>query len=607
MTPTSRFGRKSDRCADGCGGPKWRRFDPRAWPPGLALTRRSMLAALVSACALPAMQGCGLAQSERVLRKGSADLPTGAIDTHCHVFNASDLSVGQFMRRVVLSDYEDTVGLSAKPDAEESLSGVLADFITRLLSRSAITAQEEAEAILRGEPLEFGDADETLQDRQILRETLGGLENGGAPMPPPPGRRSGAEAPLEMAPGIMLDEIGRELRAEGLAGPEEVYLIDDIVDGLLQSDGRVGRHVRWALLLLKPRWRIVAELVATYGGQGGITLFTPALVDFTYWLDEFPRSPFVDQVYVMDLIQRRQDGPTMLHSFVPFNPLHQLVALTEGWTSGEQPMDLVKHAVMEAGFVGVKLYPPMGFLPTDNQHHEITVPARFEGFPDFQLGLDQALGELYAWCQEHDVAVMAHSTNSNAAVAGGGERAHPVHWARVLERHPGLRLNLAHFGGFEEILWAPADRAVPPSASWEHAFGELLKAGARTVYGDLSYLHEYLGRSVHAAQRARLRALTRDYLDQFDPAVEHLLYGSDWIMLAREFGHEEYLSTLASLLDALRLDAAAAHRFFKWNAVRYLGLTPGEKTRARLEAYYRRHGLDPDRLRVFDGVPAPQK
>ena len=553
------------------------------------------------------MHGCGLARSEQVLRKDPANLPAGAIDAHCHVFNASDLSVGQFMRRVVLSEYEDTVSLSPKPDAEESLPGFLADFITRLLSRSAITARDEAEAILRGEPLEFGDTDETLSDRQILRETLGGPEAGAAPMPPPPGRRPSAEAPLQMAPGIVMDEIGRELRAEGLVGPEELYLIDDIVEGLLQSDGRIGRHVRWALLLLKSRQRIVAELVETYGGEGGITLFTPALVDFTYWLDEFPRSPFVDQVYVTDLIQRRQDGPTMLHSFAPFNPLHQLVATKEGWSSGEQPMELVKHAVMDAGFVGVKLYPPMGFLPTDNQHHEITVPARFGGFPDFQLGLDQALGELYAWCQEHDVAVMAHSTNSNAAVAGGGERAHPVHWARVLERHPGLRLNLAHFGGFEEIFRAPAGRTVPPSASWEHAFGRLIKAGERTVYGDLSYLHEYLGRNVDAAQRARLRALTREYLDQFDPTVEHWLYGSDWILLAREFGYEEYLSTLASLLDALHHDAAASRRFFKWNAVRYLGLAQDEKTRTRLEAYYRRHGLDPDRLRVFDGGSAQQE
>ena len=523
-----------------------------------------MLAALASAFALPAMHGCGLAQSEPVLRKDPANVPTGAIDAHCHVFNASDLSVGQFLRRVVLSEYEDTVSLPPQPDMEESLPGVLADFITRLLRRLAITAQEEAEAILRGEPSEFGDADAALKDRQILREALGGVETGGAPMPEPPGQQPGAEAPLVVLPATILEEIGRELRAEGLAGPEEAFALDDLVDGLFQSEGRIGRHVRWALLLLKPRRHIVAKLVATYGGQGGISLFTPAMVDFTYWLDEFPRSPFVDQVYVMDLIQRRQHGPTMLHSFVPFNPLHQLVALTEGWPSREQPMDLVKHAVMEAGFVGVKLYPPMGFLPTDNQHHEITVPARFKDFPSLQLGLDQALGELYAWCQEHDVAVLAHSTNSNAAVAGGGERAHPVHWARVLERHPGLRLNLAHFGGFEEILWAPADRTVPPSASWEHAFGRLIKAGERTVYGDLSYLHEYLGRNVDAAQRARLRALTRDYLDQFDPTVEHWLYGSDWILLAREFGYEEYLSTLASLLDALHLDAAASRRFFKW-------------------------------------------
>ena len=605
MIPTSGFGRKRALGGDGDGSPARRPPNRRARSREPALTRRRLLALIASAWALPALAGCAPQLGDRLRRTGPADLSAGAIDAHCHVFNASDLPVGQFMRRVVLSDYEDTVSLPAVPDPEESLSGVLADFITRLLSRSALTAREEAEAIQRGEPVESGGANETRQDRQILRELLGGLETGGAPMPPLPGRRPVAEAPLVAAPGTFVQEIVRELRAEGLAGSEEAFNIDDIVDALFQSEGRIGRHVRWALLLLKQRRRIVAELVATYGGKNGIALFTPALVDFTYWLDEFPRSPLADQVYVMDLIQRRQDGPAMLHGFVPFNPLHQLVAATEGQTSGELPLDLVKHAVMEAGFVGVKLYPPMGFLPTDNRRHEIAVPARFESFPGFQVGLDRALDELYAWCQRHSVAIMTHSTNSNAAVAGAGMRAHPALWAPVLERYPGLRLNLAHFGGFDEVLRAPTTRPVPPSASWEDAVGELLETGERTVYADLSYLHEYLRRNVDAAQRVRLRALTRDYLDRFDPAVEHLVYGSDWIMLAREFGHADYLTTIADLLDALGLDAAAGRRVFKWNAVHYLGLAPGEKTRRRLEAYYRCHQLDADRLRVFDGVPAP--
>ena len=602
VVPISGLRRKSAR-GGGDGRPARQRSDWRARFREPTLTRRDLLALIAGACTLPAMVACALGPWQRQLRTVRPDLPAGAIDTHCHVFNASDLSVGQFMRRVVLRDYEDTISMSPVPDPEETLSGVLADFITSLLARSAPTAQQESEMIRRGEPVEAGDADETRQDRQILREVLGGLEAGGAPMPPPPGRQTRVEAPLVVSQGTFLEEILLELRAEGLAGPEEAFLVDDIVDALLGSAGRIGRHVRWALLLLKPRRRIVAELMATYGGKGGITLFTPALVDFTHWLDEFPRSPFVDQVYVMDLIQRRQDGPTMLHGFVPFNPLHQLVAETENRTSGETPLDLVKHAVMEAGFVGVKLYPPMGFLPTDNQRHEITVPERFKNFPSFQVGLDQTLDDLYAWCRRHDVSIMAHTTNSNPAVAGAGVRAHPAHWARVLDRHPSLRLNLAHFGGFDNVLRAAATLSVPPSASWEHAVGELLNAGRRTVYADLSYLHEHLGRTPDTAELARLRSLTREYIHRFDPVVEHLVYGSDWIMLAREFGHTDYVATIADLLDALGLDVTAIERVFKWNAVRYLGLGSGEKTRQRLEYYYRRHRLDADRLRVFDDVP----
>ena len=78
---------------------------------------------------------------------------------------------------------------------------------------------------------------------------------------------------------------------------------------------------------------------------------------------------------------------------------------------------------------------------------------------------------------------------------------------------------------------------------------------------------------------------------------ERLMYGSDWEMLATQVDADRYLDRFISVLGQID-DALPEARvrglppsgaFFGWNAVSYLGLAAGMRTRARLERFYQKH------------------
>jgi len=520
------------------------------------------------------------------------------IDAHCHVFNASDLPVGQFIQRVALKDYEDTLTLPS--DNRESAVGGLASWLTNFLTGGSITAAEEIDALKDGRTIESPPVrTKELEDRRLKNslETLliGSQESA----------EGNTQRRFRKEDSPFLELVIDELQEEKAAAQKDSYTIDELSSGVTESGGSIGRTFQWARLLLKPRSKIVSTMNDLYGGEKGISLFTPALVDFQFWLDQEPRSPFHDQVEVMDLIQRRQTDGAMLHCFAPFNPLSEVMYKRGNYAAPMSPLDLVKYAIFEAGFIGVKMYPPNGFLPYGNQDYNrqnpMTVPERFEGDGRFWRDIDAALDSLYSFCAANDVPIMAHANDSNDAFPDSGRRADPVFWEPVLRNYKNgdrsIKLNLAHFGGFEEAFPEGDDQPTKP---WETKIGEILNSGQRTLYSDLSYFSEFLGDNLDAEQRQSLVEMTRKFVCQYDPKGEHLIYGSDWSMIANEPQFAEQIGVSGDFLKKVGFDQDRLDRFFFWNSVNFLGLKKGEPSRTRLEAYAAKHGLDTDRYKIFD-------
>lgn len=550
----------------------------------------------------------------------AVNIPGPIIDAHCHVFNASDLPVAGFIEAVILQHHEDQAEARLAAAAEDrSLKYALIELLLRIVQSGAPTAREEIVKLTslaseRSPRLtnDTGDETENLdRDQQILGRVLPEIDErrGAAVLP---ALRREAESVMS-GRALLLEQLFRELDESGAAGRAVRTgraRIGEFVPQILLCQGYVCRHIRWAFGFLRFRYQIANRMRMLYApAGGGVDLFTPTLIDLTHWLrDDAPPSSLEDQIRVMDLVQQTRQT-SRLQCFMAFDPLRQILD-AQGATV-TTPREMVEKAIFNTGFVGVKLYPPMGFRPAGNTEQGLTFPERVLeevralGVQDFPARLDRTLDELYAWCVQHRVAILAHATDSQEAAQGYGLRADPRFWGMVLERHETLQLNMGHFGGFDEGFNNDDQWTGPVEKTWEWRVGEMIKDGRfPNVVADLSYLSELLVDTEGGGDRAdAVREFLPRFIREFDPELRHLVYGSDWIMLGREPKHREYIVILHDTLREFNLTDVQLKRFFGGNAARFLGLRQGGRTRARLESYDMTHGLDPAFWMRFNAAP----
>lgn len=190
-------------------------------------------------------------------------------------------------------------------------------------------------------------------------------------------------------------------------------------------------------------------------------------------------------------------------------------------------------------FAGVKLYCPCGYSPTD--------PLLF--------GPEGAKGGIYAFCEENGIPVTAHNSDGGFATLSKSvfinghihfngqiihlpnerlifknsilekdavyERAvtlnHPLIWEKVVEKYPGLILNLAHFGGGEQLNAAldhPGDLNF-----WSNKIIDLMKDPRYKVYTDISCYSDFNVLRKFASSSV------------YQEIKRKTLYGSDFILL----------------------------------------------------------------------------
>jgi predicted TIM-barrel fold metal-dependent hydrolase len=405
-----------------------------------------------------------------------------------------------------------------------------------------------------------------------------------------------------------------------------------MADELYSREDLLGRYIRWALLYTRNRYELAEELDQLHGKIGHksrIVLMTPAIIDFTKWLEDEDQLSIQDQVDVMTRIACRRGGPRV-HGFVGFDPLRQALYDHHRRSSADvDPMTVVRRAIevnqivvgdstkTTGGLVGVKLYPPMGFRATDNRHlpdASFNEPAYLRS-PDTGLGsqigskLDAALSKLYTWCSANNVPIMAHTSHSFGPNSDYEGRADPIFWADVIKPNafPQLRINLAHFGHFNKaVQYARPQNYV--DKCWEWTVGKTLISSAE-AYADISSLGEIL----KTGPRRKIVECMKAFKEHFPNSDERLLYGTDWSMIAQEerfpklFSSRPFPDLMTLFLRAVGYNDAQIEGIMFRNAVRFLGLSKaefdkfGEKsTRGRLEKFYAAHNLSSDWMKAFD-------
>jgi predicted TIM-barrel fold metal-dependent hydrolase len=471
------------------------------------------------------------------------------------MFNADDLPVRGFIARVALH--------------REDSGGVLVNLVDRLIQ---------------------GRAPGYAADRARLLSLLGAAEEGEESTPGPGPEQLETEVDIALA---QLNGEDPELVARIAIAVAQQDDAESGEEGFSLGDAR--RAVKWAKLFGRSRVDLPADYVHTFGEA--IHLCVPILVDLGTGLVDQPQTTLRQQVDLFELISRASMLDALprinhmrIHPFVGFDPLRELRARRAHEI--DTPLAIVRDAVERYGFIGVKVYPQMGWRPSGNR-------ARPGLSKQDAEELDSIVDELAAWCETEDVPITAHGNDSNYAsprYAGFGE---PAQWFAVLDRHPRLHLNLGHFGGVHleagDYVWARAIAA-----------------------GMTKYPHLYADVGCHRVDQPEvldafftvLAALARE--PDTAHVTERLMFGTDWYMEAINPDADQFLSIYRQrYLKAF--GEQSTQRFLAENALAFLGLRPGNANRRRLVARYEAHNInipdwlnrDPLRRHPATGLQSP--
>jgi predicted TIM-barrel fold metal-dependent hydrolase len=540
------------------------------------------------------------------------------IDIHCHLFNILDLPALQFINRTRLTVPE-VVRLPAIAIVAVLVGGVNGQAMTaraelamlrgglemRMAPAAPAAMRDTGQAvrILAGRmPTPPAVAPEAAPMSHLFGE---GASNAHArPLPPRDSADAIRRAANDLFPGRDPDAEPDEAELEGVA------LAVDALEG-----SGLSTFASWANGMGRPRNVLTGELLQQFP-VGSEVLLTPAMVDYSRWLgiegsllSPDPIATLDDQVAVMAEIARRRGGDAAagrrlgMASFVPFCPWR----LLEDRVAGRETMlDRLERWAAAGHVVGVKLYPPMGFRPTGNAARRIDefLPALLRLTEDRHPGrfLDEALDALYSTCTRLDLAVMTHCGDSNEAAPGFGKFAGPRGWAEVLQRHPGLRLNLGHFGGVFSFA-ARGAQARETARDWAQSIARMITPDNR-VYADLGFGGQFLTADCAADEECRESGEFLQRLLATSPLLgERLMYGSDFVMVGMVPGGDNYAALAARSLE--RIFPGAAMENFRWrNAAGFLGLGAGDAPRRRLADFL--EPIAPGLLAGFDprGVAA---
>jgi len=474
-----------------------------------------------------------------------------AVDVHCHTFCSADLPIVGFVAHFI-------------PGLTE-----LSRFVSRwpeIVVRTLVGAV----ATLPNAVAPSGDA-ELAMLRAALAQPAGGVL-----------------APVPTLPPEVLEALLAELTKH--------------LPFSVGADKRriIVRYLETLYLVAHPRASIAASIAQIFPS---IALFTPALVDYDAWSDDRAPTPLWQQVLLQESIARLSVGGRIgrpdarFHPFVAFDPRRQL----EGPQATVPPrglpamarapavpsaassaLELVRYAIEAGGFLGVKLYPPVGFAPWDNVHLRGDLP--------FAAGLDRALDGLYGYCESREVPILTHAGPSNEYALGLRELVAPARWSPVLARHPTLRLNFGHFGHDYGVA---VER--PPGGLRE---GWIYQAAALidrypNVYADLSNSPLVYD----AAYGERLSRLLAEVIARYPKVRLRIMYGSDWWLSGLDPNATAAVGQFRAVLGGL-LGSDGLADLMGRNALRFLGFLDDDG--------HPRGGASAARLRQFyGGMPAP--
>jgi predicted TIM-barrel fold metal-dependent hydrolase len=316
------------------------------------------------------------------------------------------------------------------------------------------------------------------------------------------------------------------------------------------------RRFAHVLLMQKSDIKDVARNLSDEMYQTNVVLATPLMMDLELAsYDKKPEIPYRSQVVLLSEIARQYPGRLM--PFIMFDPRRRAVAI------------MIIKALEELGFLGVKMYPPLGYHPDPGSFYNDALT-------------NGELLTVYKYCVEKDIPITVHCSKGGAYSGDLKNVKKLVHdyckpssWIPVLERFPNLRINFGHFGGCDDLL----EKDNP--GSWALRIKDLiLNPDYKNVYADISYHDKALDEKTSDKYFCIFNKLLEDKI-----LKSRILFGTDWYMARHRWTEKKYVKAFVDKLDEGDLKMIAFE-----NPMRFL--FPNRTLPDRIIDFYKRHGIE---------------
>jgi predicted TIM-barrel fold metal-dependent hydrolase len=490
--------------------------------------------------------------------------PVPVIDVHTHVFNSRDLPLKGVLNALgapspiadILAKF--FIGITPVDDAENAPSSSPGSSPSSLMSMPIITdsvTSLKAKADVRGEVL-------SDSDRAQLADFIGGSA------------KILVNQPMVHATSLDKGDLDRNLVAQALQKinfpPGCQSDPDAKTEKLLNmSSLNLGGYLDFIDIMTDGHMKITKQLQTVE--YPDVDLFVHHMMDMAKAYNDTPTVPFDQQEVQMTKLDESSPGK-FLH-FVAYDPFR-----------GQDSLASVIRG-LDAGAVGVKFYPPSGYSATDNVFppkpsggNELARwNSRYSQFKDGH-DIDVLNDALFTYCEQHDIPLFSHCTPGGfQADKNYGLKADSKFWEHVLQKHPHLRLCLAHSGG--DDYWfaqgAPSEEDKPLREFGEKVVELCLEYP--NVYCEVGYLEQILNSNAADIYTKKLAGLIdRDSTDTRDASLkwrfgDKIMYGTDWHMIHKEPGHRKYLACFQQVFRDPTL-SPWQRAFFSRNAVTFLQL-----------------------------------
>lgn len=318
------------------------------------------------------------------------------------------------------------------------------------------------------------------------------------------------------------------------------------IKSLLEGYDSVKKYLRWFRFMMRSEEAIYKNLLNDYNQ---VDTYVFHMIDSFYFFKGSPRFSMKAKINKMQHFINKTDKKVI--GFVAHNPRRK------------KHMSLIKMAIEQKGFTGIKFYPPLGYRPIENDKSKV-------GIPDVKYGkkVEKRVTEMFRYAVSNDIPVFTHCTPSGFEAISGktGKNSDPKFWKTLLEKKEfsNLRLCLGHAGGTEG--WFSKTKE-----GFENSYAKTvydLCVNYKNVYCEVGFLEDVHNPKLVPYFIERLKNMFKNDngLYKFSCKIK---YGSDYHILFNhgiENGYDlEYRTIFKE--DGLK---EYAEKFFYKNAEKYL-------------------------------------